>query len=174
MSKSANAVVVTNLSFAVTEDKLKSYLNEKFGATKSVSLATHENKRSKGYAFVEFEDNEACKKAIEAREFKLEGRLALIKQSTRQVTQRKRAPEVKTNDLMKEFERKKKTDDVDEHAKEKKRDKKRKMKADLKAMIASAVETADQGDTEEKADSKEAEKVAKSSNNDFKSMLFGS
>ena len=172
MSKSANAVVVTNLSFAVTEDKLKSYLNEKFGATKSVSLATHENKRSKGYAFVEFEDNEACKKAIEAREFKLEGRLALIKQSTRQVTQRKRAPEVKTNDLKKEFEGKKKTD-VDDQAKEKKRDKKRKMKADLKAMIASAVDTADKEDTEEKADSKEAEKVAKSSNNDFKSMLFG-
>ena len=86
MAKSANAVVVTNLSFSVTEEKLRDFLNEKYGATNSVNLATDDNNRSKGFAFVDFESSEAFNKAIDAREFKLEGRLALVKRSTRQVT----------------------------------------------------------------------------------------
>jgi len=74
---------------------------------------------------VEFESAEACNKAIAAREFKLEGRLALIKQSNRQVTTKRSRPA--------DAEKKAQEDD-----KERKRDKKKKMKNDLKAMIASA------------------------------------
>lgn len=124
-SKTANAIVVTNLSYSVRQEKLELYLNENFGKTRSVSLVLDDHQRSKGFAFVEFESAEACNKAIAAREFKLEGRLALIKPSNRQVTTKRSRPA--------DTEKKNQEDD-----KERKRDKKKKMKNDLKAMIASA------------------------------------
>mmetsp|Transcript_42625 Transcript_42625/g.56265 ORF Transcript_42625/g.56265 Transcript_42625/m.56265 type:complete len:109 (+) Transcript_42625:780-1106(+) len=79
LSKSANSVVVTNLSYSVKEDKLKVYLESAYGVTSSVSLAVDDKGRSKGFAFVHFADADGCKKALEAREFKLEGRVALVK-----------------------------------------------------------------------------------------------
>ena len=39
---------------------LEKYINEKFGKTRSVNLVLDEQKRSKGFAFVEFVDVEAC------------------------------------------------------------------------------------------------------------------
>lgn len=90
MQASTNAIVVTNLSFSVRQPALEKFLTETFGATKSVNIVLDEHQRSKGFAFVEFQDAEATKKALDAREFKLEGRLALIKQSNRQITAKKR------------------------------------------------------------------------------------
>ena len=84
--------MVTNLSFSVSEDALKKFLETAYGHVKSCKLVTDDHNRSKGFAFVEFEQKDACKKALDAREFKLEGRLALIKQSNRQITTQKRKP----------------------------------------------------------------------------------
>ena len=83
LSKSANSIVVTNLSYSVREDALKAFMIKNFGGVNSVKLAIDDKQRSKGFAFVEFNDTESLKKALEAREFKLEGRIALIKQSNR-------------------------------------------------------------------------------------------
>ena len=65
------------------EETLVKYLTEAFGVTKSATIVMDERGRSKGYAFVEFQDKVATQKALDAREFKLEGRLALIRQSNR-------------------------------------------------------------------------------------------
>jgi len=92
VQKSANAVVVTNLSYSVRQETLAKFLESTFGPTASVNLVLDDHQRSKGFAFVEFGTAEACERALSAREFKLEGRLALVKQSNRQVTQKKRKP----------------------------------------------------------------------------------
>ena len=55
LSKSANAVVVTNLSYSVRETALKAFLEKAFGAVSSVSLVTDDKGRSKGFAFVQFD-----------------------------------------------------------------------------------------------------------------------
>ena len=86
LPKSVNAIVVTNLSYSVREEALKAYVSKTFGVVNSVTLVVDDKKRSKGFAFIEFTDSASCQKAIDAREFKLEGRIALIKQSNREVT----------------------------------------------------------------------------------------
>lgn len=50
-------VHVNNLSFKVTEDDLRQYCEENFGGVKKVHLVRDEKGNSKGFAFVEF-DNE--------------------------------------------------------------------------------------------------------------------
>ena len=155
LQKSVNAIVVTNLSFAVRQEGLEKFINEQFGQTNSVNLVLDEHKRSKGFAFVEFAEADSCQKAIAAREFKLEGRLALIKQSNRQVTTKKRPPIEST------------TAAAETDQKERKRDKKKKFKADLRAMIATPKE--DKADAGAAADSD-----VKGGNSDFKNLLFGS
>jgi len=50
-------VHVNNLSFKVTEDDLRQYCEENFGGVKKVHLVRDDKGNSKGFAFVEF-DNE--------------------------------------------------------------------------------------------------------------------
>ncbi len=56
---------VGNLSFGVTQDQLQSFF-EDFGAVQSVKIITdRDTGRSKGFAFVEFENSDEGQKAIE-------------------------------------------------------------------------------------------------------------
>ena len=89
--------------------------------------------------------------------------MALIKQSTRQVTSKKRKPLESSSDLKTKFSGETKESKEGKDTKERKRDKKKRFKSDLKAMIT---ETKSSGAENVKDESK-------SSNMDFKSMLFG-
>ena len=63
-------IYVSNLKFTMTEDELKDIFSE-FGEVESAKIITfRETGRSKGYGFVEMED-EAAKKAIETLDGKL-------------------------------------------------------------------------------------------------------
>ena len=100
------------------------------------------------------------KKALDAREFRLAGRLALITQSLRDITDKKRDDKPKKR-LHNETIEKDKKDKVED--KEKKRDKKRKFKDELKGLMA------EDDDKKGKSEVKEETKVE--SNNDFKNLL---
>ena len=93
-----------------------------------------ERGRSKGYAFVEFQDKAATQKALDAREFKLEGRLALIRQSNRQIT-KKRATRPNFEEKKAKDEGEKSSMGGDAKVKDRKREKKKRFKADLKALL---------------------------------------
>lgn len=73
----------------MTEDQIYDFLEQNYGTVHKIKLVLDERGRSKGFAFVEFTGQEGYKKALDAREFKLGGRLALIKSSERQITEQK-------------------------------------------------------------------------------------
>jgi RNA recognition motif-containing protein len=75
-------IYVGNLSYRIREDELKSVM-ERYGVVDSVKLIKdRETGRSKGFAFVEMQDDEEAKKAIdELNEKELEGRNMVVKEA---------------------------------------------------------------------------------------------
>ena len=75
-------IYVGNLNYRVREDDLKSIM-EQFGAVDSVKVVKdRETGRSKGFAFVEMQDDEDAKKAIEElNEKEFEGRQMVVKEA---------------------------------------------------------------------------------------------
>lgn len=53
------------MSFSSDENDIGNFLEEKFGAVTRVNILRNEDKRSKGIAFVTFETEEGCNKAVE-------------------------------------------------------------------------------------------------------------
>jgi len=75
-------IYVGNLNYRIREDDLKSIM-EQFGAVDSVKVVKdRETGRSKGFAFVEMQDDEDAKKAIEElNEKEFEGRQMVVKEA---------------------------------------------------------------------------------------------
>jgi RNA recognition motif-containing protein len=91
---SLKTVLITNLSFRVTESLLTDYITNSYCAgdaskIEKVSLAKDERGSSKGFAFVQFADIETARAVLDVKEFSLQGRLALIKQSKREIVEKK-------------------------------------------------------------------------------------
>ena len=75
-------IYVGNLNYRVREDDLKSMM-EQFGAVDSVKVVKdRETGRSKGFAFVEMQDDDEAKRAIEElNEKEFEGRQMVVKEA---------------------------------------------------------------------------------------------
>ena len=75
-------IYVGNLNYRVREDDLKSVM-EQFGAVDSVKVVKdRETGRSKGFAFVEMQNDDDAKKAIEElNEKEFEGRQMVVKEA---------------------------------------------------------------------------------------------
>ena len=75
-------IYVGNLNYRIREDDLKSVM-EQFGAVDSVKVVKdRETGRSKGFAFVEMQDDEDAKRAIEElNEKEFEGRQMVVKEA---------------------------------------------------------------------------------------------
>ena len=68
-----NSVYVGNLSFRTTEMRL-GRLFESYGDIKDVRIVEDDKERSRGFGYVEFEDNDAVEKALQADGSDLDGR----------------------------------------------------------------------------------------------------
>ena len=77
---------IENLAYSVRQEKLKEIFEKEFGPIQSINLPVDEHNRSKGFAFVEFQEESSQKKALDKRDLTINGRIATIKQSTRKVT----------------------------------------------------------------------------------------
>jgi RNA recognition motif-containing protein len=75
-------IYVGNLNYRVREDDLKSVM-EQYGTVDSVKvIKDRETGRSKGFAFVEMQDDDEAKRAIdELNEKELEGRQMVVKEA---------------------------------------------------------------------------------------------
>ncbi|MDR0743355.1 MAG: RNA-binding protein [Tannerella sp.] len=75
-------IYVGNLNYRIREDDLKSIM-EQYGTVDSVKvIKDRETGRSKGFAFVEMQDDKEAKKAInELNEKELEGRQMVVKEA---------------------------------------------------------------------------------------------
>lgn len=75
-------IYIGNLNYRVREDDLKQVMEE-YGAVASVKIIKdRETGKSKGFAFVEMEDDAAGKKAIEElNEAEYEGRQMVVKEA---------------------------------------------------------------------------------------------
>ncbi|MDR1115942.1 MAG: RNA-binding protein [Tannerella sp.] len=75
-------IYVGNLSYRIREDELKSVM-EQYGVVDSVKvIKDRETGRSKGFAFVEMQDDDDAKKAIEElNEKDLQGRQMVVKEA---------------------------------------------------------------------------------------------
>jgi RNA recognition motif-containing protein len=75
-------IYVGNLNYHIQEDDLKSVM-ERYGIVDSVKvIKDHETGRSKGFAFVEMQNDYEAKKAIEElNEKELEGRQMVVKEA---------------------------------------------------------------------------------------------
>jgi RNA recognition motif-containing protein len=75
-------IYVGNLSYRIREDELKSVM-EQYGVVDSVKvIKDRETGRSKGFAFVEMQDDDDAKKAIEElNEKELQGRQMVVKEA---------------------------------------------------------------------------------------------
>ena len=75
-------IYVGNLNYRVREDDLKAVL-EQFGAVESVKVVKdRDTGRSKGFAFVEMQDDDEARKAIEElNEKEFEGRQMVVKEA---------------------------------------------------------------------------------------------
>ncbi len=75
-------IYVGNLNYRVREDDLKSVM-EQFGAVDSVKVVKdRETGRSKGFAFVEMQDDNDARRAIEElNEKEFEGRQMVVKEA---------------------------------------------------------------------------------------------
>lgn len=84
--ESKKTVLITNLAFRVTDDILRDYCTKAFGTVGKLTLVKDDHGRSKGFAFVLFENEEAVEKAYKLSQFDLCGRVAYIKRSQREFT----------------------------------------------------------------------------------------
>lgn len=75
-------IYVGNLNYRIREDDLKSVM-EQFGAVDSVKVVKdRETGRSKGFAFVEMQDDNDARRAIEElNEKEFEGRQMVVKEA---------------------------------------------------------------------------------------------
>jgi RNA recognition motif-containing protein len=75
-------IYVGNLNYRIREDDLKSVM-ERYGVVDSVKVVKdRETGRSKGFAFVEMQDDDGAKKAIEElNEKEFEGRQMVVKEA---------------------------------------------------------------------------------------------
>ncbi|HCC51848.1 MAG TPA: RNA-binding protein [Porphyromonadaceae bacterium] len=75
-------IYVGNLNYRVREDDLKSIM-EQYGTVDSVKvIKDRETGRSKGFAFVEMQDDEEARRAIdELNEKEFEGRQMVVKEA---------------------------------------------------------------------------------------------
>jgi RNA recognition motif-containing protein len=75
-------IYVGNLNYRIREDDLKSIM-EQYGTVDSVKvIKDRETGRSKGFAFVEMQDDKEAKKAIyELNEKEFEGRQMVVKEA---------------------------------------------------------------------------------------------
>ena len=75
-------IYVGNLNYRVREDDLKNVM-EQFGEVDSVKVVKdRETGRSKGFAFVEMQDDDSARKAIEElNEKEFEGRQMVVKEA---------------------------------------------------------------------------------------------
>jgi RNA recognition motif-containing protein len=75
-------IYVGNLNYRIREDDLKSVM-ERYGVVDSVKVVKdRETGRSKGFAFVEMQDDDGAKRAIEElNEKDLEGRQMVVKEA---------------------------------------------------------------------------------------------
>ena len=75
-------IYVGNLNYRIRENDLKSIMEE-FGAVESVKVVKdRETGRSKGFAFVEMQDDDEAKRAIEElNEKDFEGRQMVVKEA---------------------------------------------------------------------------------------------
>ena len=74
-------IYVGNLNYRVREDDLKSVM-EQFGAVDSIKVVKdRETGRSKGFAFVEMQDDDARRAIEELNEKEFEGRQMVVKEA---------------------------------------------------------------------------------------------
>jgi len=69
------------LSFNADENDIGNFLEEKFGTISRVNLLKNEDGRSKGIAFITFETEEGCNKAVAGSGIELLGRQILIEKT---------------------------------------------------------------------------------------------
>ena len=75
-------IYVGNLSWTMTDDDLMNLFTEHGGVTSAKILKDKMNGRSKGFGFVEMEDDEAAKAAIAAlNETEVQGRKLIVNES---------------------------------------------------------------------------------------------
>lgn len=84
---------VNNLSFKVMEEELRETFEKLFGEVKKVHLVCKEDGTSKGFAFVEFVNGQGLEKATKQKELMIKERMAIIKRSTRSITEEKKSDE---------------------------------------------------------------------------------
>jgi polyadenylate-binding protein len=78
---------VTNLPFSISEEKLKEFfIKNEVDKIIDCLITKDENGNSKGFGFVEFEDEESLKKALLLTGKIIRGRPVTIKMSTRNIT----------------------------------------------------------------------------------------
>ena len=69
------------MSFNADENDIGNFLEEKFGTVSRVNLLKNEDGRSKGIAFITFETEEGCNKAVAGSGIELLGRQVLIEKT---------------------------------------------------------------------------------------------
>ncbi len=98
---------VTNLPFSLTEEKLKEFLKKnEIDRIIDCLITKDESGNSKGFGFVEFEDEDSLKKSLLLTGKMLRGRPVTIKMSTRNITRTNKRKA--SNDLEGEIDLKKK------------------------------------------------------------------
>ncbi len=107
---------ITNLPFSISEEKLKEFLS-KNDVDKIIDclITKDETGNSKGFGFVEFEDEESLKKALLLTGKIIRGRPVTIKMSTRNITRNnKRKASLEIEDLKSEIKigKKQKLDEI--------------------------------------------------------------
>jgi len=76
-SGGSNVVFVGNLGFRTTENGIRDFFYE-CGEIKDVRISLDEEGRSRGFAYVEFENSQAAKSALEYNGAELDGRYLRI------------------------------------------------------------------------------------------------
>jgi len=73
-----NKIYVGNLSFETTEDGLRQAFSEFGGIDDLALIKDRETGRSKGFAFITFDSQEAAERALEMNEQQLDGRAVKV------------------------------------------------------------------------------------------------
>ncbi|KAL4492117.1 hypothetical protein ABPG73_003065 [Tetrahymena malaccensis] len=79
--KFSNEVIIKGLSFNADENDIGNYLDEKCGSVIRVNILKNEQGCSKGIAFVSFETEEGCNKAVELNNSDFMGRFIIIEKT---------------------------------------------------------------------------------------------
>ena len=86
-------VFVSNLNFKVKEKDIEIFLKEKKNINKNdikkIKICKENNNKSKGFGFIEFNNFESMNKTLELNNEILKGRNIIIKESERNITEKK-------------------------------------------------------------------------------------